>query len=583
DLDDLDNATDTDQEDQTATTSSKNSSSTKDKKSKKVKKSTKDKVKKKKEEAPLDLQKDSSGNVVYTHQQRLVIIASLMIAMTLAMLDQTIVGPALPTIVGDLGGLEHLSWVTTAYVLASTVSTPLFGKLGDIYSRKIIFMTSIIIFLIGSMAAGLSNTMGELIAARAFQGLGGGGLMVNIMATMAAIVPPRERGKYSGYMMAVMPAAMIGGPLIGGYITDHYSWHWIFYINLPLGLIAITVIAKTLKLAPSEKAGASVDWLGAFLLSVWITCLVLMTSWGGSEYDWNSAMIWVLGIGIVVFFSMFVYSQTIAKEPVMPLYVFKNANYTLAVILSFLVGFGLLGAMTFLPQYQQFVQGQSATNSGFLMMPMMLTAMAMSLISGQVVARTGKYKIFPILGTLFMVGGLYLFSTMDINTSRFTTGLYMAILGLGMGMLMQITTTIAQNSVKSEDLGAATGASTFMRNMGSSLGLSILGSVYTQHMVHYLQDHLKALGPAATAQMNMPGGSGLAMTPKMLDKMPPPMQTLFKDAVVNGSHNIYLWAAAIMVVGFVVSLFIKQIPLRGTGDAKDEAEIEMALADEGKL
>ncbi|MFT4185836.1 MAG: DHA2 family efflux MFS transporter permease subunit, partial [Micrococcaceae bacterium] len=506
----------------------------------------------------------------FTHQQRLVIISGLMIAMLLAALDNTIVGPALPTIVGDLGGLQHLTWVTTAYILATTVSTPLFGKMGDLYNRKIIFLISIVVFIIGSFACGLATDMTELIAARAFQGIGAGGLMVNIISTMAAVIPPLERSRYTGYLMAVQPVAMVGGPLIGGYITDNMSWHWIFFINLPLGLFALAVIAKTLKLPTPDIGDSKVDWIGAVFMSLWITAVVLITSWGGVTYDWNSSQIIGLGILAAVAFIIFVWWELRVDEPIMPLNVFKNMNFTMAAILRFVVGFGLFGSIMFLPQFQQYVQGQSATNSGLLMLPLMLSMMPVTIISGAVVSRTGKYKIFPIAGTIIMALGMYLLGTMDVNTSKTTTSLYMVVLGIGMGCLMQITMTIAQNSVKVKNLGAATGAATFMQSMGGSLGMSILGSLYNHHMSDYISDNA---GPMA-AHMNLSGGANLS--PKAVAALPPQAVDIFQHAIVHGLHGVFFYSAIGVGLSVIFALFIKQVPLR-TGTT-DEPEVKPEVA-----
>lgn len=488
-------------------------------------------------------------------------MSGLIIAMLLAQLDNMIVAPALPTIVGDLGGLEHLSWVVTGYILASTVATPIWGKLGDIFGHKHTFMAAIVIFLIGSALCGAARGMTELVLFRAFQGLGAGGLMVGIMSVIGMMVSPRERGKYQGIMMAVMPAAMIGGPLIGGFITDNASWRWAFYVNLPLGVISLMVVWKTLNL-PAEKLPEGpenkvrIDWWGASVLTVWITSLVLLVTWGGNQYAWSSWQTYTLGALALVGFIVFVLIEGRVEEPIMPLRLFRIANFSLAAGLGFVAGFAMFGGITFLPQFQQFVQGQSATNSGLLLMPMMISAMAFSLGGGLLISRTGRYKVFPIVGTALLTAGLWLFSTMELDTPTWQTSVYMVVLGAGMGCLMQTTNLIAQNSVALRDLGAATGASSFTRTMGGSLGVAILGAIYTSN----LTDTLGA-GGVATGE-GSPDASG--MTPAALRALPEAAQHLFQQAVTDGTQAIFIWGSAIAVVGFVVAWFLKEVPLRDT-------------------
>ncbi len=507
-----------------------------------------------------------------TPRQIITAMSGLIIAMLLAQLDNMIVAPALPTIVGELGGLNHLSWVVTGYILASTVATPLWGKLGDIFGHKRTFMISIVIFLVGSALCGIAQDMTQLVLFRAFQGIGAGGLVVGIMSVIGMLLSPRERGKYIGVMMAVMPAAMIGGPLIGGFITDHASWRWAFYVNIPLGAIALFVIWSTLHLQHEVKSQGTVviDWRGASVLTVWITALVLAITWGGTEYPWDSWQILGLEAVAIVGLIVFLVVEQRAAEPVIPLRLFRIANFSLATALGFVAGFAMFGGITFLPQFQQFVQGQSATNSGLLLMPMMLAAMVFSLVGGQVISRTGHYKAFPILGAGLLTTGLFLFSTMDLDTSKGTSALYMVVLGAGMGCLMQTTNLIAQNSVELRDLGAATGASTFVRNLGGSLGVAVLGAIYT----HQITSHLGSAGTSI--------GSASSLTPAALRDLPAEVQELFRSAVVAGTHEIFWWSAPIAAVGFVIAWFIRQVPLRDSvhtpaQDQADAAERQFSL------
>ncbi|HEX7662215.1 MAG TPA: MDR family MFS transporter, partial [Pseudonocardiaceae bacterium] len=375
-----------------------------------------------------------------TPRQILTAMSGLVVAMLLAQLDNMIVAPALPTIVGDLGGLEHLSWVVTGYILASTIATPLWGKLGDLFGHKVTFMASIVVFLAGSALCGMSQDMVQLVLFRAFQGLGAGGLMVGIMSVIGMMVSPRDRGKYIGVMMAVMPAAMIGGPLIGGFITDNASWRWAFYVNLPLGVISLFVVWRTLNLpAETRPAKVVIDWWGAALLSVWTTALILMITWGGNQYPWSSWQTYLLGAVAVLGLVAFLLLERRVAEPIIPLRLFANLNFSLANAMGFVAGFAMFGGITFLPQFQQFVQGQSATNSGLLLMPMMIAAMAASMLGGQIISRTGRYKAFPIAGTALLTVGMWLFSTMDVTTATGVTTAYMVVLGVGMGCLMQTT------------------------------------------------------------------------------------------------------------------------------------------------
>ncbi|MGC5006808.1 MDR family MFS transporter [Streptomyces sp. NBC_00353] len=494
-----------------------------------------------------------------------VVMLALMITMLLAMLDNLIVGTAMPTIVGDLGGLEHLSWVVTAYTLATAASTPIWGKLGDMYGRKAIFLTSIVLFLIGSVLSGMAQDMGQLIGFRAIQGLGAGGLMVGVMAIIGDLVPPRERGKYQGLMAGVMAIAMIGGPLVGGTITDHLGWRWSFYINLPLGAVALAMVTAVLHLPNKERTKAKVDYLGAGLLTLGITAIVLVTTWGGSEYAWDSAVIMELAAIGVVSLVGFLFVETKAAEPIIPLHIFRNRNFTLMSLVGFMSGFVMFGAVLFLPLFQQSVQGASATNSGLLLLPMLLSMMIVSLIAGRVTTSTGKYKIFPIIGSVLMVAGLFLLSQMDTDTTRFTSGVYMAVLGAGMGFLMQITMLVAQNSVELKDMGVASSATTLFRTLGSSFGVAIMGALFTGRV----QDEMAARGGgAATARSAQLDAASLA-------KLPDPVREAYQFAVSSGTHIAFMVGASVGVIALLAAVFVKEVPLRGAGpEAKAEADGE---------
>src|SRR5882757_6672208 len=465
----------------------------------------------------------------------MLILPGLMLAIMLAMLDNMIVGTAMPRIVGELGGLDHLSWVVTAYVLGTTVSTPIWGKIGDLYGRKNIFITSIVIFLIGSALSGMAQSMEMLIGFRALQGLGAGGLMVGAMAIIGDLVPPRERGRYQGLMAGVMALAMIAGPLVGGFITDNLNWRWAFYVNIPLGGVALAWLLAKLDL-PKYRTEHRIDWLGAGLLSVGITSLVLITTWGGGQYAWGSVQILglaVLGVASLIAFGMV---ERRVAEPVLSLELFRNRNFALVSAIGFLLGFAMFGAINFLPLYQQTVQGSSATNSGLLLLPMMLAMMVVSIFAGQVITRTGKYKAFPIVGGFGMTAGMILLSMVDVGTTKTQLALFMAVLGLGMGFLMQTTMLIAQNSVEQKDLGVASSAATFFRSIGGSFGVSLFGTIFVRHL-H--SDVANRLGGDAADRVTSGGGQ---VDPTTLGSMPPAIKEAVFHGIASGLSTVFIWA-----------------------------------------
>ncbi|MGC9667718.1 MDR family MFS transporter [Planosporangium sp. 12N6] len=494
----------------------------------------------------------------------MMVLPGLLLAMLLAMLDNMIIGTAMPRIVGELGGLAHLSWVVTAYVLGTTVSTPIWGKIGDLYGRKTIFLTSILIFLVGSALCGMAgsdllggphNGMGQLIAFRALQGLGAGGLMVNAFAIIGDLVPPRERGRYQGVMAAVMSLAMIAGPLVGGFITDHLNWRWAFYVNLPIGAVALLLLAARLHL-PTYRTEHRIDWPGAGLLAVGITALVLITTWGGNEYAWRSAQILGLAALGVVSLGIFLAVERRAPEPILPLNLFANRNFSLISAIGFLLGFAMFGAINFLPLYQQTVQGASATNSGLLLLPMMASAMVVSLFVGRVITRTGRYKIFPVIGGVGMALGMWLLSLQDAHTSRLQTGLFIAVLGLGMGFLMQTTLLIAQNSVEQKDLGVSSSTATFFRSIGGSFGVSMFGAVFNHRFGTEIVHHLGAAG----AKLSQ---GGARLDPAALKALPAPVRLGFLEAMATSVSTVFTWAIAFAVAVPVLAVLIKEVPLRG--------------------
>ncbi|MEU6717176.1 MDR family MFS transporter [Nonomuraea sp. NPDC046802] len=500
----------------------------------------------------------------------MVVLPGLMLAMVLALLDNMIVGTAMPRIVRELGDLTHFSWVVTAYVLGTTVSTPIWGKIGDLYGRKNIFIISIVIFMIGSALCGMAGSslfggaeggMMELIVFRAIQGLGAGGLMVNVMAIIGDLVPPRERGQYQGIMAAIMSLAMIAGPLVGGFITDHLDWRWAFYVNLPIGAVALVLIVARLHL-PKHHNRVRIDWLGAILLSLGITALVLITTWGGTEYTWGSWQILTLAAVAVVTLALFVLAERRAAEPVMPLQLFANRNFTLISLIGFLLGFAMFGAINFLPLFQQLVQGASATNSGLLLLPMMGASMVVSLFVGRAITTTGKYKVYPVIGGVGMIVGMWLLSTMDVTTPAWVTGVYIAVLGLGMGFLMQTTLLIAQNSVEQRDLGVASSTSTFFRSIGGSFGISLFGAIFNNQ---FLSELTGRFGPQVAGKLAKGGSQIDAAT---LARMPAQQRTGLLESLAVSISGVFWWAIAFAVAVPVLAAFIKEIPLRGAGPAE---------------
>ncbi|MDX2819598.1 MDR family MFS transporter [Streptomyces ipomoeae] len=485
------------------------------------------------------------------------VLFALMIAMMLAMLDNMIIGTAMPTIVGELGGTEHLSWVVTAYTLATAAATPVWGKLGDMYGRKGVFMTSIVLFLIGSALSGMARNMGELIGFRAVQGLGAGGLMVGVMAIIGDLIPPRERGRYQGMIAGVMALAMIGGPLVGGTITDNWGWRWSFYINLPLGAVALGLIAVVLHLR-KKRAKAGIDYFGVVLLTVGVTSIVLVTTWGGTEYAWTSARIMeLIGIGVAALVG-FVFWQTKAAEPVVPLHIFRSRNFTLMSLIGFVTGFVMFGATLYLPLYQQSVQGASATNSGLLLLPMLGAMLVTSVLAGRVTTNTGRYKVFPLVGGVLMIVGLYLLSTMDTGTSRFTSGVFMAVVGLGLGCLMQVTMLVAQNSVEMKDMGVASSVTTLLRTLGSSFGVAVMGALFNNRVQDVMAERAGTLGSKVTEQ-------SAQLDAKSLAKLPEAAREAYQYAVSAGTHSAFLLGTGAAVVALVAAVFVKEVVLRGTG------------------
>jgi EmrB/QacA subfamily drug resistance transporter len=492
------------------------------------------------------------------------VFAGLLLVMFLAALDQTIVATALPTIVGDLGGLNHISWVVTAYLLAQTVVTPLYGKLGDLYGRKVVLQGALLLFLLGSALCGQSRSLDELIAFRALQGLGGGGLMVSAQAAIGDVVPPRERGRYTGLFGAVFGLASVAGPLLGGFLTSDLSWRWIFYVNLPLGVAALFVLAATLPSA-SERVHHTIDYLGTALLAAGLSAIVLAASLGGTSYAWGSDTIVGLWIAGVVLVGAFLVCERHAREPVLPPRLLSNRVFAVTSAVGFVVGFALFGAVTYLPLFLQVVKGASPTGSGLQLVPLMGGLLVTSIASGQVITRTGRYRVFPIVGTAVVALGLYLLSTMDATSSVGVIFVFMFVLGLGLGMVMQVLVLAVQNAVDYADLGVATSGATLFRSIGGSLGTATLGAIFSNRLHAELASALPA-GAATRA------GSGGEVDPKQIARLPPELHAGYLHAFTSSLSSVFLAASAFAAAGFVLSWLIRELPLRetvATGDLGD--------------
>lgn len=488
------------------------------------------------------------------HRQVLVIFSGLLLAMLLAALDSTIVATALPTIVGELGGLERLAWVVTAYLLAQTVVTPLYGKLGDLYGRKVVLQGAIVLFLLGSVLCGLATTMGQLIAFRFVQGMGGGGLMVTTMAVVGDVVPPRERGRYQGIFGAVFGVSSIAGPLLGGYFTTHWSWRWIFYINLPLGLVALFVIAATLPPRP-DRVRHAIDYAGALLLAVALSAVILLTDLGGTEVGWGSPVILGLGATAVLALGAFLAVERRAAEPVLPLRLFRERAFSVTSAVGLIVGFAMFGSVTYLPVFLQVVNGASPTGSGLQMLPMMGGMLVSSITSGQLISRWGRYKVFPVIGTAVMATGLFLLSRMTAETTLAGASVNMLVLGLGLGLVMQVLVIAVQNAVDYRDLGVATSGATLFRLIGGSLGTAVFGAIFAAR----LRAHLAQVMPPGAGPVE---GGGIS--PQMLAGLPPAQRVLYVDAFTASLSTVFLAATGIAAFGFVLALLVPERPLRET-------------------
>lgn len=517
----------------------------------------------------------------HTHREIMIILSGLMTGMLLAALDQTIVSTALKTIVIDLHGLKEYTWVVTAYLLTSTASTPLYGKISDLYGRRIVFQFAIVTFLVGSLLAGLSQNMAELIATRALQGIGAGGLMSLTFVIIGDIVPPRERGRYQGYFGAVWGLSSVAGPLLGGFFSDHHTilgvtgWRWIFYINLPFGILALIITSAVLHI-PKVKREHAIDYFGAFLLVIGVTSLLLAIAVYGPEDGWADKRTVIYLVAGLVLAIVFVIWEEKAKEPILPMRLFKNHTFTLTSLLGGVIGAGLFGAVIMLPLYLQIVKGNSATSAGLKLIPLMMGIVSMSIFSGKRITTHGKYKKFPVIGTAIMTVGILMMTTLTRSTPYWQLSIYAIIVGAGLGLSMQTIVIALQNAVDFHDMGVATSSNTFFRSLGSVFGSAIFGAVLNNRLTHYMASGFADLAhkdPSVMATINItPAGiTNMIANPK---SVPAIVHNTALDAYTNAFHIVFLAAAPITALGFLLALLLREIPLRTSHDyaaAREEA------------
>ncbi|MDP9101297.1 MAG: MFS transporter [Actinomycetota bacterium] len=525
--------------------------------------------------APTTARPADAPESALSHRQILFVIGGLMMGMLLAALDQTIVSTALPHIVGDLGGLDHLSWVVTAYLLSSTASTPLYGKLSDLYGRRTVYRTAIVIFLVGSVLAGASQSMLQLVGSRAVQGLGGGGLISLAMAIVGDVIPPRQRGRYQGYFGAVFGISSVAGPLIGGFFSDStLGWRWVFYINLPLGIAALVVTSAVLKHVPFSRREHVIDYAGATLMVGGVSSLLLVTVWGGTVYAWTSWQVITAAVLGVVLTVSFVLRERVAREPILPLRLFRDPVFSVSSGIAFLVGFMMFGSIIFLPLYLQVVDGASATSSGLQLVPLMLGVVSASVASGRLISRIGRYKAFPILGTALASVGLLLLSQLSVHTSRLVISADMALLGAGIGCVMQVLILAVQNSVHRNDLGIATSSNAFFRSMGGAFGTSVFGAVLSHRLTSELSHRL----PGVAGNIGK-GGATLLRSPEKLKLLPPHIHEALITSFVMAVRTVFLTAVPFAVTAFLLALALRESPLRDsphvTNPAPSGGEVEL--------
>jgi EmrB/QacA subfamily drug resistance transporter len=495
-----------------------------------------------------------------SHRQILVVMSGLMVGMFLSALDQSIVGTALPRITSELGGLDKLSWVVTAYLLSATASTPLWGKISDLYGRRLLFQVAIVTFVAGSLLSGLSQDINQLIAFRAVQGLGGGGLMALAMATIGDVIPPRERGRYQGYFAAVFGTSSVLGPVLGGWFADGPGWQWIFFLNVPLGLVALVITSAALKI-PHVRRDHSIDYLGAATIVASVTSYLLYTAWAGPDLGWGSST----GVGLLVAGTVlavaFVLIELRAAEPIIPMRLFRNSIFSIANLFGFLIGIAMFGALIFIPVYLQVVDGMSPTRSGLAMLPMVIGIFTTSIGAGQLMTRTGRYKHFPILGAVVTTIALFLLANLDNGTPYWIAGLSMFVMGLGLGLTMQVLIVVVQNSVDRSDMGVATSSVAFFRQMGGSFGTALFGAILSSRLSVHLADAMRNAPSGATGSGKDLGA--ISNNVSLIKSLPEPLHGLVTGAFSEALHDTFLAAVPLTLVALAVAFFLKEVPLTG--------------------
>lgn len=528
----------------------------------------------------------TEGPMLLTKRRIWIIFAALIAGMLLSSLDQTIVSTAMPTIVGQLGGVDHQVWLTTAYLLATTIVMPVYGKFGDVLGRRRLFLVAIALFTIASVGCAFAGDFTQLIVWRAVQGLGGGGLMILSQAIIADIVPASERGKYLGPLGAVFGLSAVGGPLLGGFFVDHLTWQWAFYINIPVGIAAFAIAFFTLKL-PNKKATAPIDLLGVIFLSAFTTCLIFFTDFGGdAAHGWGAIETWMFGIGMLLAALLFVITEARAKDPIIPLSLFKNPTFINATAIGLTLGLGMFSAIGFVPTFLQMSSGTSAAASGLLMIPMMVGLIGTSIVSGNLITRTGRYRMFPVIGTLITAASMVAFTTLTADTPIWLICVFLFFFGAGLGLIMQVVVLVAQNSVDASMVGTATSTNNYFREVGASLGVAVFGTIFTTRLTANLKDVFASSGASAGDASN----AAATIDPQTLSQLPPGIRDGVVTAYADALAPVFWYLLPFIGAAFLLSLFLKQIPLsdvaglvaRGEAVGGDEAE-SLEAAARGKV